>query len=1014
MIYLTRKHLYFIAAILIVLLFHGTLLINQSFYRTYDAIIHIFFGSHYAQSWFDPWEPRWYTGFTVFSYPPLGHQFIGALSWLLDLRAAFVVVQLSALLIFVLGLYRFAQLFVSTRAAGYACILLVVSSSLVETVHVFGQLPTTLSLGLLLNAQPFAISYLRFGKRQDLLKALGLFAVTTTAHHVTTLFGSVFFVMPLILTYWLQARKQPRPLEPQQKQKIIYRMLPRTYRAGLLLFSIACLLILMVLPYWLWSRNDPITQTPIPHASRDNFFVNPNAGMMFFTIPWASSFIFLPYALYKGFTTWRWTLAASLLLLTILGTGGTTPIPKFILRSAFDILTLERFTFWATILTLPFAGMALESLLYGNLQKWLDANWGRRIRLVLLATGIIFTVTTAVFISGLTRLRQFQPEPINMKPITQFIEKDEHWRYRYLTLGFGDQMAWLSANTRALTPDGNYHSARRLIELTSTPVERLDGAKYTGVPGLGSLEDFMIYPERFNLKFVFSNDTFYDPLLYFNGWHQVVRLENGIMVWEREDIAPLPERLPRPTISLWQRLLWGCLPFLAVLTTIFLLFQKPRKQPLFFWHTYKIGKSILRFLKQDASPDVFLEHIPITKFLSFERLSVSVRRYRVIGLSCAGIFIGCLVWFLLPRDTPENTVYKYWNDIDFGRFTQSYTRIAAQNGLTLERYLLDRSVQGGLLVNYAKLEKIRTKLLGISQTEAVVQADLTWMTSLTSYPQTITHELTRTNQGWQIKQAPILKTRSTQRFMTDPTLEYFRAPRRLTTATSDARDILDRPQLQISNERLISWMKPTGETVYTVLGELENLDARPADCTVTVVLRDSQGRALAQNNVGLEMIHKLLPGERTTFRLDFLGVAAPSDFDIAAKAVVTQIDLQRPLAIWIRPHSISVFKTQIINVSTKNVVIPRALISFYDTFGLAWLDVQTIPEQIQAHQTIERELIVSFPEKYRLIKAKRNLSEVDTVFDVKNQVRPPSLSAPLVNSKFLKYRVQMQAFGGTP
>ena len=90
MIYLTRKHLYFIASILIVLLFHGTLLINQSFYRTYDAIIHIFFGSHYAQSWFDPWEPRWYAGFTVFSYPPLGHQLIGALSWILDLRAAFV------------------------------------------------------------------------------------------------------------------------------------------------------------------------------------------------------------------------------------------------------------------------------------------------------------------------------------------------------------------------------------------------------------------------------------------------------------------------------------------------------------------------------------------------------------------------------------------------------------------------------------------------------------------------------------------------------------------------------------------------------------------------------------------------------------------------------------------------------------------------------------------------------------------------------------------------------------
>jgi hypothetical protein len=41
------------------------------------------------------------------------------------------------------------------------------------------------------------------------------------------------------------------------------------------------------------------------------------------------------------------------------------------------------------------------------------------------------------------------------------------------TIRFGDQMATLSYQTRALTVDGNYHSARRLPELTSRAVERL-------------------------------------------------------------------------------------------------------------------------------------------------------------------------------------------------------------------------------------------------------------------------------------------------------------------------------------------------------------------------------------------------------------------------------------------------------------------------------------------------------------------------------------------------------------
>ena len=44
-------------------------------------------------------------------------------------------------------------------------------------------------------------------------------------------------------------------------------------------------------------------------------------------------------------------------MLTLLGTGGTTPIPKIILGdNAFNILTLDRFTLWASIMALPLFG----------------------------------------------------------------------------------------------------------------------------------------------------------------------------------------------------------------------------------------------------------------------------------------------------------------------------------------------------------------------------------------------------------------------------------------------------------------------------------------------------------------------------------------------------------------------------------------------------------------------------------------------------------------------------------
>ncbi len=997
----------------LMLLLHGTLLVNQSFYRTYDALIHIFFASHYAQSWFDPWEPRWYTGFTVFSYPPLAHQLIAALSWLVGLQFAFVVVQILALLLLTLGVYRFSSLLVSSKAAGYATLLLVISSSVIETVHVFGQLPTILSLGFLLNALPFAMQYLRSGQRFDLYKALSLLAITTTAHHVTTLFGTVFFLLPLVATVAWQARITTRPLEPDAWWRVMYRITPSIYRSGLLLGVASVLLVLMVLPYWLWVQNDPLVQTPIPHASRDNFLQNPNAGMMFFVLPWFSTLMFLPYAIFQTRTTWRWAFGLSLCLLLLLGTGSTTPLPKLLLRGAFDVLTLERFTFWATIMILPFAGMALETMLHGHFAVWLKLRISLRLRLVLFGSSLLILIGMAIFISNMSRLRQFQPEPITMKPVVQFLEKDEHWRYRYLTLGFGDQMAWLSANTKALTPDGNYHSARRLIELTSTPVERLDGAKYKGVPGLGSLEDFLSNPQRFFLKFIFSNDTFYDPLLFFHGWHQVVRLENNVVVWEREDISPLPERLPRPAIALWQRLAWGCLPFFALLIAAWVLLQPADiTAKVLFWHRYDLGQKILRLLQPDVVYAFSLETPQVLQLTPWKWLFRAVAF--CVFISAGAIFYG----FHSARVTPEKTVQQYWNDLDFGRFAESYRFVLPQNGLTLERYLLDRSVQGGLLTNYAKLEGITTKILGLTASQATVQANLTWLTSLGSFSQTTVHQLVLSNQGWRIQGSPSNNPRPPVRFQTEAVQNYYRAPRRLTTAISDARDILDRPQLRVLQQRLVRWYHQ-GQIVYSVIGELENVDARPADCTVTAILRDAKNQVLAESNVGSLMLHKLLPGERTAFRVDFFGrdtVKTPerlASFEVLAKAVVTQFDLQRPLATWAKPQA-KVLDVKISNISAQSTMIPRVFLSLYDNKGLAWLEVQPIKQQIVPRQTIESQVLLVLPKGYVNLPIKNVSSDADVVFDALGKARLQPLTAPLELSQLKAFRIQMQAFMGSP
>lgn len=1000
------------AALVLITLYHGVLLFNQQFVRTYDALIHIFFASHYAQNWFDPWEPRWYTGFSLVSYPPLSHYLIALVSKLVGLKPAFAWVQLFALLNLTVGLYRFSGLMVPARAAGYACLALALSSSISETVQVFGQLPTTLSLGFLLNAIPFGWAYVKTGKQSDLLKGALWVSATTAGHHVTTLFGSVFFMAPTIGTLVLAAARLPRPGEGSgtsllaRIQRRIYRILPRLYRGGLFAFLAVCSLVIVVLPYWLWSKADPITQVSIPHGSRENFITHPNFGLMFWIIPWASSLVYFPYALYKGFSGWRWPIAASLGLLFVLGTGGTTPIPKLLLRGAFDILTLDRFTFWATILILPFVGLALESAVHGRLSAFLDANFGRRVRLLLLLGTLALACGVSIAISTLTTYRKFQPDTINIAPILTFIEKDEHWRYRYLTLGFGDQMAWLSANTRASTPDGNYHSARRLPELTTTPIERLEGAKYTGVPGIGSLKQFITMPEKYNLKFIYSNDAFYDPMLYFAGWHRLGTLENGVMVWEREDIPPLPERLPRKELPVWQRLMWGTLPLAAFVAAFLSLLLPQRGLPVLPWQRRGPFAAFARLLREDALPPEttsgwqpwrrFVR--PLERVLNLKRLPLRFRLAlsSLLALSLLGP-VALLGWKLAhPQSTPQATLLTYWDNVDFKRFHDAYAQIAPLDGLDEQRWLLDLSVEGGVRTGYAKLDAMtvqRVSFRGNPNTvgsTASADVHLRWFTSLTDFEETIQQELIRTPQGWRIVARPRLNVRPQQRFTGQTGVEYYRAPRRLTVAATDAGDVLDRPRLKVLSARLVQYdLDPVligpSRVRLVIVGELQNIDARPADVTVTGVLRRADGSEITRNNARDLVVHKLLPGERTPFAVVYDGVTAGVDvpinpdevaqFEVFPKAVVTGRDLNRDLAAWSQPQgsqsSGGRISLQMVNVGKSEATIPHALLALYDAQGVQWLSAAYGLEAVPPRESRDLSVSTDLPPRYRVLLSRK-------------------------------------------
>src|SRR3972149_1158743 len=127
-------------ALVVSFLFHGVLILSARYHGSYDAYIHMFFGDHYRMDWWSLWDPRWYTGFFVSSYPPLVHQLIGLFSRLVGLDAAFALILWVTLTLYPLAVYAFSRVFAGKIISEYASLGAAFLPSIYLSAHIFGQL----------------------------------------------------------------------------------------------------------------------------------------------------------------------------------------------------------------------------------------------------------------------------------------------------------------------------------------------------------------------------------------------------------------------------------------------------------------------------------------------------------------------------------------------------------------------------------------------------------------------------------------------------------------------------------------------------------------------------------------------------------------------------------------------------------------------------------------------------------------------------------------------------------
>ncbi|MGC2620814.1 MAG: hypothetical protein WA414_17340, partial [Acidobacteriaceae bacterium] len=290
-------------------------------------------------------------------------------------------------------------------------------------------------------------------------------------------------------------------------------------------------------------------------------------GINYFVVPYGAMILALPFIILRGARVPRLRpLMLGFWLTFMFGLGGTTPLGLWLLRRAFDVLTFERFSYWATLLALPILGALIADLVQRYRAK-------AAIPIALLAAA---TCGLAV---AWTSYKSAEAEDFDVQPTAAWLNRDGHYNYRYITLGFGNKLSRLALLTNANSVDGESNSSRMLPELTKYGGGALTDAKHFGTGGLDSLRAVLHHADRYGLKWVIVRDPYYDPLLVFAGWREVDALnDKTITIWAKDGVPPALAMNTNQMPPAWQGLMWGTLPIGSSILAILIMFIPDKRR----------------------------------------------------------------------------------------------------------------------------------------------------------------------------------------------------------------------------------------------------------------------------------------------------------------------------------------------------------------------------------------------------------------------------------------------------
>lgn len=491
---------------------------SGAYRHTFDAWVHIFFGDHYLRGWFELWEPRWYGGFSVLSYPPLAHQLVAAVGALVGVEAGLQVVMAAAMVATPLAAASFARAVLGQRAVGTALVLAALWPTAHRFAWVYGQLPMLVATPLALFAMAALKRALDSGRPVEFALMTALLGSTAAAHHVSTLFAALGCVIVTLGHFAVS----------EERGKVFVRALVAGLCAALAVGFV-------IWPFTQYAALPP--QTEIPHISRDPIWARPwSLEVAEQVLLVALGLVGSVVAAVRARTSLG--LALGVLLFAVLSLGMTTPLPELLFRSQARWLTYDKFHHWAAL----FGAVLLAPVLARVRAQWL-----------VLATLLPFTMVNVAH----RATEQLQPPFVHdLAGPLEVLSAPGAERYRHLALGFGDQFCRFDVYGRSPNVDGDYHTARSDPLLRSSGIGTLDASKYYP-EGRRVLETILGRADELGLRWVLVYDAWYFEPVMAAGYDLKDVWPSGVSLFEKASVPALPPAVVRDERFALQ---WGVVP----------------------------------------------------------------------------------------------------------------------------------------------------------------------------------------------------------------------------------------------------------------------------------------------------------------------------------------------------------------------------------------------------------------------------------------------------------------------